>query len=169
MKNLFKFLALFFCFQTSFSNGIETISYTPQPAVEHPVFYGKYLILGDSIAKGISQNAKNTPSINKKGITTKVFLSKLDDYNLQYETVIISLGSNDAFISYYEMYELRTRLYPYSKVIWIIPYQTKKARDLVDFVNYIGDSYFYLSNLPTKDSIHPTGLGYKKMTEELIQ
>ena len=128
------------------------------------------LILGDSIAKGISQVRTECVSYTQTGINSRdwndSFVSKIRQK--QSKTTIISLGSNDykELNTEVELVALRTNVNS-DRVFWIVPaIKPEKQQIVKNIAKQFGDAYVILGNL-SSDKIHPTTKGYRELGELL--
>lgn len=128
------------------------------------------LIVGDSIAVGVSQVRPECQAIAKSGINSsnwnKLHLHKLKPT----KTLIISLGANDLGINTEgNIRSLRT-MAKAEKVFWLLPSQKLKPKQ-VEAVKQValefGDTVI---PRPEKDiagdGVHPTYKGYKVLAEQ---
>ena len=123
------------------------------------------LIVGDSIAVGVSQVRTECQSIAKSGINSanwnKLHLSKLQPT----KTLIISLGANDLGIdTEANIRKLREKAQA-QRVFWLLPSQKLKP-DQYRAVKFVaGDYGDTVIPRPEKDisgdGVHPTYKGYK--------
>ena len=124
------------------------------------------LVLGDSIAVGLSNYRKDCVSISKGGITSKGWsVSYIDRPALNmndFNTAIISLGTNDG--DNIETYEFLTEIRSVvsaKAVFWIMPAVKPRIQNIVlKVARQHGDRIVYIKDL-SKDGIHPSGNGYK--------
>ena len=128
------------------------------------------LILGDSIAKGISQVRTECISYTQTGINSRdwndSFVSKIRQK--QSKTTIISLGSNDykELNTEVELTALRTNVNS-DRVFWIVPaIKPEKQQIVKNIAKQFGDAYVILGNL-SPDKVHPTSKGYRELGEML--
>lgn len=123
------------------------------------------LILGDSIAVGVSKNRPECDVIAKSGITSPNFVKAHITKNLSADTVVISLGSNDAGVNtLLALTKLRKTIRAKS-VYWILPARFTDARDAVEEVALKnGDTIVRIPDV-SADGIHPTSRGYKRLAE----
>jgi lysophospholipase L1-like esterase len=128
------------------------------------------LIVGDSIAVGISQVRTECVSYSKSGINSKNWLDKnIQNTPLQAKTVIISLGSNDHKYVKTES-ELQTirQLTKADRVYWILPAIKPDIQEIVKKV--AAQNGDVVLERPIKhmsaDGIHPTGKGYKELANK---
>jgi len=123
------------------------------------------LIVGDSIAVGVSQVRPECKSIAKSGINSanwnKQHLNKLQPT----KTMIISLGANDLGVNTEEnIRQLRERAQA-DRVFWLLPSQRLKP-DQVRAVKFVAQD-FGDTVIPrperdiSADGVHPTYKGYK--------
>lgn len=117
------------------------------------------LILGDSIAVGISQFRPECHVIAKVGITSTAFI-KQNTTIPESQNTIISLGTNDSTKTLENLTELRESIK--GKVYWIMPPRAKqKQRDIViSLASKYRDVVIGTDKL-SPDNIHPTAAGYK--------
>ena len=127
------------------------------------------LILGDSIAYGISNIRTECTSYVQSGINSR-------DWNLRWlhtikqaKTVIISLGTNDLsnIDTYEELSQLRDTIKA-ENVYWVMPSikpDVQKAVWMIS-VRYL-DKVISTESL-TGDNIHPTYSGYNELAKQTI-
>jgi hypothetical protein len=131
------------------------------------------LVLGDSIAVGTQQFAKECQLQGKGGINTWQF-NKMYPGSFYAETVIISLGSNDhQYVKTYDqLFEMRQRVGA-KNVFWVLPAGNLKASNvpierIQGFIREIaysyGDTVLPIRGLQP-DGIHPSWAGYKDIVE----
>lgn len=125
------------------------------------------LILGDSIATGISQYAPSCVSVAKVGINSKNWLKtysvKLKE--ISSKTTLISLGSNDFGIPTEEYLTQIRDLIKSEKVFWVIPSTNIKASlSVVNVCTRYGDLCVFIPEV-SSDKVHPTNKGYKFLAE----
>ena len=126
------------------------------------------LILGDSIAKGVSQIRKDCASYAKSGINSHDFNRKYYDKPKDARIVAISLGSNDykGIKTFQELEYLRTAVNA-DRVLWILPYSKFDARDAVMRVaDNFGDDVLEIESV-SPDQVHPTMKGYKDLAKKI--
>jgi lysophospholipase L1-like esterase len=124
------------------------------------------LILGDSIAQGISTVRKECTAIVKSGINSYNWNNRNIVKDLSANTVIISLGTNDpdTINSFKELLSLRQQIYA-KKVMWVMPPIKPAVQDIVRIIaNSFGDTILTIPEL-SKDKVHPTYYGYKQLAE----
>jgi lysophospholipase L1-like esterase len=123
------------------------------------------LIVGDSIAVGVSQVRTECQSIAKSGINSANW-NKLHLHKLQpTKTLIISLGANDLGIdTEAHIRKLREKAQA-DRVFWLLPSQKLKP-DQVRAVKFVAQD-FGDTVIPrpekdiSSDGVHPTYKGYK--------
>lgn len=127
------------------------------------------LIVGDSIAVGVSQVRPECNSIVKSGINSKTWVEKNLNKLKQTKTLIISLGANDLGINTEgHIRSLRTNAQA-ERVFWLLPSAKLKPRQ-VEAVKQVaaefGDTVIPRpeANI-SRDGVHPTYKGYKDLAE----
>jgi lysophospholipase L1-like esterase len=133
------------------------------------------LIVGDSIAVGLSNVRKECVSYSKGGINSKQWVNtNIQNTPLQAKSVIISLGSNDhKYVKTLD--ELRTirQLTKADRVYWVLPAGNHpksniKIEDVQAIVQQVakenGDIVLPITRLQT-DGIHPSWAGYKDLAD----
>jgi lysophospholipase L1-like esterase len=132
------------------------------------------LILGDSIAVGTQQFAKQCELVGKGGINTWQFNKNYAEKIKPANTVFISLGSNDhrGVHTFKQLMATRQKVEG-NRVFWILPAGNLKAggvdiKDIQDIVHIIaknfGDTVLPVRGLQ-QDGIHPSWSGYKDIVE----
>lgn len=129
------------------------------------------LILGDSIAVGTHQVRPDCVVYATNGINTTQFNKKYPQ-EFSGKIVMISLGSNDhKYIkTEKELFKLRERVQA-EKVYWILPAGNSEASEvpivrIQEHIESIAGMYGdWIIRIPSlsKDGIHPTVKGYKKI------
>lgn len=128
------------------------------------------LIVGDSIAVGVSQVRHECASIAKSGINSsdwnKRHLHKLKPVR----TLIISLGANDLGINTEgNVRSLRTNARA-DRVFWLLPSQRLKPKQVAavqQVAAEFGDTVIPRpENNISQDGVHPTYKGYKILGEQ---
>lgn len=125
------------------------------------------LIVGDSIAVGVSQYRKECVSHTSVGITSKTWNNKFLTRIVSAETTIISLGSNDwnSDTTLTEIITLREAIKS-KKVFWIMPAIKPEIQYTVQIVaDKYDDDILYIRET-SKDNIHPTIAEYKRLAKE---
>ena len=131
------------------------------------------LILGDSIAVGTAQARPECVAYAKTSLNSSQFNKKYPQ-TFNGKVVVISLGSNDhKYIkTEKELFKLRERVQA-ETVYWILPAGNSKTSEIPvvriqEHVESIAEMYGdWIIRIPSlsKDGIHPTGKGYKKIGE----
>ena len=124
------------------------------------------LILGDSIAVGTHQVRTECVAYAKGGINSWQWNKTHGSKDLAAKTVIISLGSNDhrGVKTRYELERIRDRITA-DRVYWILPAIKPDIQEIVeDVANQHRDWIIRIPQV-SKDGIHPTGKGYRKIGE----
>lgn len=130
------------------------------------------LILGDSIAVGVSQYRPECVVYAKGGINSRQWVNSYITKDLSANTVIISLGSND-HEGVKTVKELRTmrELTKAKRVFWILPSGVHPknnipVNDIQQMVRLVADEYSDIVLPVTRlqaDGIHPSTAGYKEL------
>lgn len=130
------------------------------------------LILGDSIAVGVSQIKKECVSFVKSGINSKNFYEKNQSLlGKQTNTgiTIISIGPNDTKSIDTVKYANLIRENIKGRVFWILPSQTKKPEKfqiIKEVAAVWGDTVIERpADKISPDGVHPTYAGYKQIAE----
>jgi lysophospholipase L1-like esterase len=134
------------------------------------------MIVGDSIAVGVSQVRTECVSYSKGGINSYQWINQnISKLPLNAKTVIISLGSNDHKWVDTEK-ELRTlrHMTKADRVYWILPAGNLKASQVsIQYIQLLvkevakeyGDIVIPITKLQA-DGIHPSWAGYKDIAEK---
>ena len=141
-------------------------------------FLFECLIMGDSIATGLSTVKPSCKSIVKSGITSDKWLSQYQ-YNpfyrdTLYKVVVISLGTNDFYNGKTEenLYNIRRNVRA-NMVIWVLPNHILKPnqRDIcIKIANEFEDKTIDINMYVGNDGIHPNGLNkYKEIADKLFR
>ncbi len=134
------------------------------------------MIVGDSIAVGVSQVRTECVSYSKGGINSHQWLNTyVSKTPLVAKHVIISLGSNDhKYVKTRKELENIRELTKADRVYWILPAGNLKAGgvdigDIQADVHAVaaihGDVVLPITRLQ-KDGIHPSWAGYKQLAEK---
>jgi hypothetical protein len=132
------------------------------------------LILGDSIAVGTQQFAKECTLVGVGGINTWQWNKRYPTNDLTARTVIISLATNDhKYINTEaELIKMRERVKS-ERVFWILPAGNLKASEVNiqwiqglvrEIARKYGDTVLPINGLQ-KDGIHPSWSGYRDIVE----
>lgn len=136
------------------------------------------LIIGDSIANGISMANKQCSAIVKNGITSEGWLRENKNHptysNNKYKIAVISLGTNDLKYgkTVENLYDIRNNIKA-EKVYWILPSSTLKPvqRQIVrELSNEFHDTSIDISQQIGYDGIHPSTLTkYKEIGDKIFK
>lgn len=123
------------------------------------------LIVGDSIAVGVSQVRTECKAIVKSGINSKDWTTKHLQKLQPTRTLIISLGANDLGINTEgHIRSLRVNAQA-DKVFWLLPSQKLKPQQVVAVRQVAEEFGDIVIPRPEKnisnDGVHPTYKGYK--------
>lgn len=124
------------------------------------------LILGDSIAYGVSNIRTECVAYAKSGINSTDWNNKYGNKVVDSKVTIISLGTNDTkhLNTEVELLALRSRI-TRGSVYWIMPpIKPEKQAIVSSIAKTYGDNIIKITELST-DKIHPTYNGYKKLGE----
>ena len=129
------------------------------------------LILGDSIAKGISDVRKECVAYVKSGVNSHDYVNRflLNSSNNTAKNIIISLGSNDLVnIETYEELDTLRQMVKADRVYWILPNIKERKRKQVWMVaNKYNDIIIDARGYDrSQDAVHPTYKGYKEIAEQ---
>ena len=125
------------------------------------------LIVGDSIAVGVSQVRKECVAYAKSGINSrdwnKKYLNKLQPA----KTVIISLGANDLGVNTEENIRTLRSKVKADRVFWLLPSQKLKPKQVEAVIRVAIDFDDVFIPRPenniSADGVHPTYKGYKEL------
>jgi lysophospholipase L1-like esterase len=126
------------------------------------------LILGDSLAVGVSQHLPQCEVHAKVGAQTNSFIGSGIHVNQWFsDTALVSLGSNDSgspAIQYDVLRKFRKTLTA-NRVFWILPNNNWVAREAIKEVSKeFGDFLIDARNYErSPDKVHPTGKAYKEI------
>jgi lysophospholipase L1-like esterase len=99
----------------------------------------------------------------KSGINSAQWNINYRMMELNADTVVISLGSNDAGIdTEKELTKLRSRVKA-KKVYWIVPAIKPKVQRIVEQIAYKNKDQIVKIPSLSRDGIHPTYRGYQKI------
>ena len=123
------------------------------------------LILGDSIAVGTQHFRPDCALYAKSGINSSQWNVNYRMMQLNADTVVISLGSNDAGIdTRKELIKLRSRVKA-KKVYWILPAIKPKIQNIVEEIAHKYKDRIVKIPSVAKDGVHPTYRAYEKLGE----
>lgn len=122
------------------------------------------LILGDSIAKGISDIRTECVAYVQSGINSKDWNDRFIKQVRPSKTTIISLGSNDYKNLNTEVELVALRSFVNSdRIFWIVPAIKPEKQEIVKKIaRYYGDTFVSIPEL-SSDKVHPTYRGYKQL------
>ena len=122
------------------------------------------LILGDSIAKGISDVRPECAAYVQSGINSRDWNDRFVKKVSPARSTIISLGSNDYrnLNTEIELVALRTFVNS-DHVYWIVPaIKPEKQKIVKQIAREFGDTFVIIPEL-ARDKIHPTLRGYRQL------
>jgi lysophospholipase L1-like esterase len=133
------------------------------------------LVLGDSIAVGVSRAAPQCQAVAIGGINSRAFAAKVrtwkEDRSARH--TIISIGTNDLAKMNTHEYVTQIRERIRGPVTWILPSQEIKPqqRAIVDDVaRFWGDTVLSVEpHQLSTDRIHLTGNGYKEVATKILK
>jgi lysophospholipase L1-like esterase len=124
------------------------------------------VILGDSIAQGVSRNFPACAHRVKVGITSEQFVrSMMQPVNGRH--VLISLGSNDghAQTTLSALTTMRSQI-THSQVTWLLSSNNASAAQAAQQVARLhGDRMISVSAWVGPDRVHPTTAGYHRLSQ----
>ena len=127
------------------------------------------IIAGDSIGVGIANVRKECVAFVQGGINSHQWLNKnIKNTPMIANHVIISLGSNDAYVKDTEA-ELRVirKLTKADRVYWIMPSDKfPKAQSAVWHVANENNDIILSTKRMQADGVHPSWAGYKELGEQ---
>jgi lysophospholipase L1-like esterase len=131
------------------------------------------LVLGDSIAVGISQVRKECVAYAKSGINSKDFYNKHKRMLSEPKTTgvtIISIGPNDTQTIDTTKYANLIRENIKGKVYWVLPSEKlkpQKVKEIRAVAKVWGDIVLERpADKISPDGVHPTFAGYKELAEK---
>lgn len=133
-----------------------------------PAMAADCLVLGDSLAVGISRGLPGCMAQAKVGRTTRQSIAVAPGQPFQ--VIVISTGSNDKDrVSLEELRMLRLRLQARA-VVWVVPSPQFRAAAYVQFVaREFGDLTQPVDSVLGPDNVHPTRTGYRRLSAGLAQ
>ncbi len=125
------------------------------------------LILGDSIAVGVSQHRPECAVHAKVGINSRDWVNKNITKDLSADTVIISLGSNDykSINTLKELFTIRN-VVSAKRVYWIVPAIKSDIQEMVEIVADKFEDKVIRIKTVAPDKVHPTSTEYKRLAKE---
>ncbi len=129
------------------------------------------LIIGDSIAVGVSHIRKECTAIAKSGINSRDWSQQHLQKLKPTKTIIISLGANDykGIDTETNIRKLREKVIA-ERVFWLLPSSKLKPAQ-VEIVKQVASEYGDIV-IPrperdiSADGVHPTYVGYKKLADK---
>jgi hypothetical protein len=140
-------------------------------------FLFECLVIGDSIATGVSLVKPECKAVVKSGITTEKWIENYKFNPLYRETLykvaVISLGTNDYAYHNIEENLLRVRNGVRARmVIWILPNYILKPEQreiIIKLATQYGDKTMDIHSYVGPDGIHPNGLDkYKEIADRIF-
>ncbi len=122
------------------------------------------LILGDSIAVGISKYKQECSLHAKIGITSKQYINKFGIHEISSKTVAISLGSNDFYEDEDDLRKIRNSIHA-EHVYWILPY-SRNHKSVKTISKEFSDVVLEIPII-SKDKVHPTNNAYKLLSDQI--
>jgi lysophospholipase L1-like esterase len=125
------------------------------------------LILGDSIAVGVSHHRPECAVHAKVGINSRDWVNKNITKDLSADTVIISLGSNDykSINTLKELFTIRN-VVTAKRVYWIVPAINSDIQEMVEIVADKFEDKVIRIKTVAPDKVHPTSTEYKRLAKE---
>ena len=127
------------------------------------------IIAGDSIGVGVANVRKECVAYVQGGINSHQWLNKnIKNTPMIANHVIISLGSNDAYLKNTEE-ELRAirKLTKADRVYWVMPSDKfPKAQQAVWHIANEHNDIILKTDRMQKDNVHPSWAGYKELAEK---
>jgi hypothetical protein len=122
------------------------------------------LILGDSIAKGVSLIRSECVVLAQSGINSRDWNDTFGKLIKPSRSTIISLGSNDFKNLNTEIELVALRSYVNSdRVFWIVPAIKPEKQEIVKKIaRHYGDTFIIIPEL-SPDKVHPTPKGYRQL------
>ncbi len=127
------------------------------------------LIVGDSIAVGVSQIRTECHAIVKSGINSSDWNKRHLHQLKPTKTLIISLGANDLGVNTQENIRRLREAAQADRVFWLLPSQRLKPEQ-VRAVKFVAQDFGDLviprpeKNI-SADGVHPTYRGYKELAD----
>jgi len=125
------------------------------------------LIMGDSIAVGVSQQRPECSVQAVVGITSKKWNITYNGQKHEAKTAIISLSTNDfsSIDTRRELTDLRKQVIA-EKVFWVMPARFNGVFHIVQTIASENGDKFLISAHLSPDGIHPTTKGYRLLAEQ---
>ena len=130
------------------------------------------LILGDSIAVGVSRQLPNCESVAEVGINSRNYYNTYIGQVADANNYIVSLGANDGYTNTAEWIPQLRREFPrHAQVVWLVPANNREAiLAIINLSSQYNDNTVLLTDFPlAKDGVHPTGSGYNMIAQESMR
>lgn len=130
------------------------------------------LILGDSIAVGVSRQLPNCESVAESGINSRNYYNTYIGQVADANNYIVSLGANDGYTNTAKWIpQLRQEFPRHAQVVWLVPANNREAIIAVlDLSKQYNDNIVLLTDFPLAgDGVHPTGSGYNMIAQESMR
>ena len=127
------------------------------------------MIIGDSIAVGVSQQRQECITLSENGINSANWLKKYGTHMHQAGVYVISLGANDYTIDTLPNIEKIRAKVKANVVFWLLPRidRVPKAYEAVkEIAKRYGDRVIERPKDISPDGIHPTVKGYKELADK---
>ena len=124
------------------------------------------LIIGDSIAVGVSEFRKECRAHVQSGITSQNFIKSFGNHPEAAKVLVISLGANDYTVNtQYYIEKIRANVTA-GVVFWLLP-REDRVPNAVAAVRAVaakyGDQVIDRPKDVSPDGIHPTAKGYREL------
>ena len=126
------------------------------------------LIMGDSIAVGVSQYRPECASYSQSGITSAGWIKKWGDKPEAAKIVVISLGANDYTVDTMTHIKMLRNNITADKVIWLLPRADRvpmAVNAVYEVARQFNDVIVDRPKEVSPDGIHPTAAGYKWLAD----
>jgi lysophospholipase L1-like esterase len=127
------------------------------------------VVMGDSIAVGVSQYRQECITLSENGINSANWLKKYGAHMHPATVYVISLGANDYTIDTLPNIEkIRSKVHA-GIVFWLLPRKDRvpKAYAAVkEIAKKYGDQILERPKDISPDGIHPTAKGYKELADK---
>lgn len=112
------------------------------------------VIVGDSIAVGLSGQSKGVPAAAGVGRSTGAVRARITPQVQGANVAVVSTGSNDKTVNAVALESLRSRLAA-NQVVWVLPYDSAKNAAVESVATAFGDATIDLRHYPSADGVHP--------------
>jgi lysophospholipase L1-like esterase len=130
------------------------------------------MIIGDSIAVGVTRERPECVAYAKGGINTHQWNKQYGNKDTTARNVIISLGTNDhsGVHTFKELSQMRANVTA-ERVYWILPPCNDKfckpdVNDIVEIIARSRGDIIIRTNRLQQDKIHPSWAGYKELADQ---